>query len=446
MVISPTAFAAGLYQEHLEEISFLYEQRISLLDDPQIKWTDIGEYEDRLEAHLDALIVGGQPAMDVCMKKTLDGDVGECYGVLRLLCRQKQTELAKAMIAGIAADDRDMARAAGDALKVEMPAEWAGEMMAFMRADPAARTPILARAFGFKRLYPPGGWADLLNHDLKSINPDLIWALGRIRKGTKRSIIQPFLGHPDVVISTDAALAMLRIGEPDTLNICLSLDKNLSWSPIVLGLGGGPQHVSRIAKLPASPEAMIAMGLLGHVGGVNLLLNTLKDSELKPFAAMALQLITGADLSETIFIPDSADEDELSPEESTRAEVGQPPYSPLGQGPGETVRRLSQDHDQWKQWWSKHHAAFRSDTKYRNGLAYSPSVLVKQLASEYSPRLIRQMVYEELVVRYDVDFAFETDMPVSKQVQAIDAYCRWEAEHVGRFIEGRWYFSGCLMA
>ena len=34
-------FETELYQEHLEEASFLYEQRLTLFDDPEITWLDI---------------------------------------------------------------------------------------------------------------------------------------------------------------------------------------------------------------------------------------------------------------------------------------------------------------------------------------------------------------------------------------------------------------------
>lgn len=68
------------------------------------------------------------------------------------------------------------------------------------------------------------------------------------------------------------------------------------------------------------------------------------------------------------------------------------------------------------------------------------------LASENSPRLIRQMAYEELVVRYNADFAFETDMPVADQVEAIAAYRAWVAEQKNRFNDGQWYFSGRILA
>ena len=42
-------FATELYREHLEEASFLYEQRLAPFDDPEITWPDIEDFEKRFE-------------------------------------------------------------------------------------------------------------------------------------------------------------------------------------------------------------------------------------------------------------------------------------------------------------------------------------------------------------------------------------------------------------
>ena len=47
-------FATNLY---IEEASALYEQRLTLFDDPEITWQDIEDFEDRFEPHIDGLVV-----------------------------------------------------------------------------------------------------------------------------------------------------------------------------------------------------------------------------------------------------------------------------------------------------------------------------------------------------------------------------------------------------
>ena len=58
-------FSSKLYLEHLEEASFLYEQRLDLLDDPELTWRDIEDFEDRFEPHIAGLVVRKELVLDV---------------------------------------------------------------------------------------------------------------------------------------------------------------------------------------------------------------------------------------------------------------------------------------------------------------------------------------------------------------------------------------------
>src|SRR4051812_46058383 len=93
MAASPRAFLARLYEEYLEEASFLYEQRRTLYNNPEISWKKIGEFEERLEAHIDGLVVGDKLALDVCTRRAAEGDFGELYAAACVFCRQGQREL-----------------------------------------------------------------------------------------------------------------------------------------------------------------------------------------------------------------------------------------------------------------------------------------------------------------------------------------------------------------
>ena len=84
-----------LYEEHLEEASFLYAQRLTLFDDPEIMWVTIGEWDERLEAHIDALVIGEDLALEVCDKQAAEGDFGVLFAAICVFCRQKRFDLLK---------------------------------------------------------------------------------------------------------------------------------------------------------------------------------------------------------------------------------------------------------------------------------------------------------------------------------------------------------------
>ena len=79
---------ASIYEEHLDEASFLYEQRKRYLEDPEVTLTDVAELEARLEAHLDGLALGGAQAETLCRAKVAGDDAGLQHAALRVFCRR----------------------------------------------------------------------------------------------------------------------------------------------------------------------------------------------------------------------------------------------------------------------------------------------------------------------------------------------------------------------
>lgn len=65
----------------------------------------------------------------------------------------------------------------------------------------------------------------------------------------------------------------------------------------------------------------------------------------------------------------------------------------------------------------------------------SPASLLVNPGSEQSPYKVRHLACEELVIRYGIDFPFETDMLVSQQKQAIAKYAEWIEANGSRFQE-----------
>src|SRR5690606_24877313 len=105
MVAVNRRFLRSLHEEHLEEISSLYERRIGLLDDVEIDEEDIVDLEARLEAHLDALVVGAEPALELCAERALECDAGELFAALCVILRQGRQDLFEATLARFERED-----------------------------------------------------------------------------------------------------------------------------------------------------------------------------------------------------------------------------------------------------------------------------------------------------------------------------------------------------
>jgi hypothetical protein len=59
-----------------------------------------------------------------------------------------------------------------------------------------------------------------------------------------------------------------------------------------------------------------------------------------------------------------------------------------------------------------------------------------------SDRLIRSFTAQEMVIRYGCPISLDVNMPVDRQLQALEEIRTWAEANVTRFRPGHWYFGG----
>ena len=445
MATSPRAFLIELYEEYLEEASFLYAQRRTLYKNPEIKWRKIGEFEERLEAHIDGLMVGDQLALEVCKRQAAEGDFGELYAAMCVFCRHGRRDLVLETFEKLDPGEAAKASAIADALKYEMPRAWAPDFLTLLDAGDPKLAPILARAFGYLRIPAGAQLLKALKKCTPAALPEIVWALGRAGDEQAKAPLLDYLQSEEEPVRSSAALALMRIGEPRAIDHCLSQSREKLWPLLPLGMGGGRSAwtvLTDLASKGAGGDCLTALGLLGDPGSVPLLLSKLADEEVAPAAAVALECLTGAGLSETVFVPDEVDEDELFESEREKLKKGEPLDRGDGRPFGSTVTRLAQNPEQWDKWWQANKDRFYPGVRYRMGGAYSPARLIDMLTAPGTPHPLRVCCAEELKTRYGADFGLETDAPVPRQVKMLTEAAAWGGSAGRQFREGAWYFAG----
>src|ERR1700674_1982792 len=180
MATSPKAFLIELYEEYLEEASFLFEQRRTLHHNAELTWKKIGEFEERLEAHIDGLVVGDKLALGVCKRHAAEGDFGELFAAVCVFCRQDQRDLVLSIFDQLDAADAEKASAVADALKYELPNAWFPDFLTLLASGDPKLAPILARAFGYRRLPCGPQLLSAMKRCAAPALPEMVWALGRI--------------------------------------------------------------------------------------------------------------------------------------------------------------------------------------------------------------------------------------------------------------------------
>jgi len=449
MRTSSQTFLIELYEEYLEEASFLYEQRLTLLNNPEITWKQIADFEDRFEAHIDGLVVGKDLALEVCSRQAKAGDFGEAHAAVRVFCRQNRKDLFLKLVEVLDAEDVTRVQAIAEALKYELPESWHSEIKSFLRNPDPNLVLIASEAIGHQRLKAGKELTRILEEAPSTVVARAIWALGRVGELQAGPLIFSHLLDGEEPVRSAAALALLRLQNEDALHYCLQRSRSERWAILPLVLGGSRDALELLlgeaATGNASSECLQGLGILGYASAIPVLINYLRNEETVQVAANSLDRITGADLRETVFIPEELDEDELFEEEREKLKRAVPTRGD-GKPFGNTVKRVSQKAEEWQRWWDHHRTSMDPLTRYRNGTPYSPACLIADLEQETTLHHARRLTYEELVVRYGLDIPFEADMFVVHQKKALVRATEWARQQGTRIVGGRSYFAGRLMS
>jgi uncharacterized protein (TIGR02270 family) len=443
MATSTRAFYIDLYREHLEEASFLYEQRLALYPNPEVTWKKIGAFEERLEAHIDGLVVGDKLALDICKTHAAEGDFGELFAAMCVFCRQARRDLVLSALEQLDPGDNKKATAVADAFKFEIPDAWLSDFLTLLGSGDPKLAPILGRAFGYRRQQCGPQLMNAMRRCAPAALPGIVWSLGRIAYEPAKGPLLDYLHSEEEPVRSAAAIALARIGEHAVIDYCLGQAAANSWSILPLALAGGHSVLGPLTELSRkkAAECAIALGIIGDPASVPLLISLLEQEDASGPAALALLCITGADLYETVFVPDEMDEGELFDSEREQLKQGKPLDRGDGRPFGSNVTRLSQNPDDWNRWWRTNGTRFVPGVPYRHGGSLSPGRLTEMLAADRTPNVLRRFGCEELAIRYRSDFGLETDMPAVRQIKLLSEAAVWSTSQV-RFQEGAWYFAG----
>ncbi|HLU47760.1 MAG TPA: hypothetical protein VK116_06740, partial [Planctomycetota bacterium] len=428
------------------------------------------------EAHIDALVLGGELALDVARRRAEEGDAGEIYAAVRVFSRERRFDLLTEVLDRVTPDAPDATSAIAEALSLELPSEWHDKAIDLLRSRDEL-TGLLARVVGRRRIAAASdALLDRLQHGPPESLPAIAYALGRIAEPKARGpLLHLRASSSDASFRREALVALLRLHDPSALVICreeavgnesrsrsqareeseekenrpgLHLDlaaaSPADHARLMLALAGGPddpQILLRCALASATPATVLALGVLGDPAAVPTLLEYLARKETAPAAALGLSLLTGASLIEEVFIPEEIDPDTLSSDERERLERGEPPFPPDHPIPGDRMLRLAEDPVAWREWWREHRSRFEAGARYRGGEPFSAEAVVRVLARAGAHPVARRIALDELAIRYGARSPLEVELPALEQTRHVDELASWAAS--GRVRDARaWAFGG----
>jgi hypothetical protein len=456
---SISGFYIELYQEHLEEVSFLYEQHTLLAGESQqglLKWDALADFESRLEAHLDALIVGEEMAWNVCQDRAESGDFGELFAAVCVVCRRNALHSTwnwvKNTIYTLDAEEQDDYAARLEAVAAafchEMPESWKPFLVQEADTYDVRFVYILARCSAF-HAWPLADVlrAMILNTSDKSVEVLLFGALSRTNDPQTQSFLfNKGLNNEQILVQEKASLGLLRVGDLQMLGRLNAFLPHQSWAWLHLGMAGGRNEQLWISHAinqgTHTPEAYFALGLLGAPESLPILLQGLDNTKTAFHAALGLYALTGAPLFEEQVIPDEPKGEE---------DIGEDFEEDFGddsedeEAVPQTALGICQDRQTWQTWLNEHHALFQSGTFYRCGQPVSPMALLQLIAMSETPALLRQCCIEELAIRYKIHTPLHPSDWVHQQRAHIQT-CYEGIQRNASVAAGKRYFAAHIIA
>lgn len=431
MALSLRGFKVAMYEEHLEDIAFLHDQCAALRADPRRGWQDAAPFEERLEAHLDALVLGGRLALETALARAEEAAAGELFATTALLCRLGEAAPLQGLLAGAAWGEADQAAALAQALQLEWPDAWQAACMGgIAKGDAGLATALLsvaqlrgwavggALAEALARALaqaPAGGNARPPASSPDARLPNLLGFVGRVE--AEVPALQAWYSHDDPVLRDAALRAGLRLHDEAARRLATAPEASPALSALAGGRGTAQALLESLAARKQPSAVLVqALGRLGDLSAVRALTSLLVDEAVAPDAALALHLITGGEPRETVLEPEAVDEELLTEAELRRwREKGEAPRRADGQPFGDRVDRLSQDPAVWGQWLVDHGSRFQAGLRYRLGMPCSADALLRSLAAASVPAPARRALADELVVRHGLLRRWHPALPVAWQ-------------------------------
>jgi hypothetical protein len=438
--MSAPLFHQALLREHFEEITSLYEQRIDRLCDWESTPCDVVEIESRIEAHLDGLVLAGEAAIAVGLAVVDRGDPWSYYAMVALACRLDRFEYVRVALlvleglrVGEHADEWAAARARqaiGDALVHHMPDERAELVAAALHnASPHTR-PVLATCIGTRCWVQAGNELRRAAVEPSDEPEAVLRALSRLPT-VAPGLLLANVGSPDASMAQTAAIGALRRGDTAALDFLVQ-NHQLPWTALPLAMAGsagaGP-WLAKAARSGQPTEALLALGLLGDPTHVPVLLANLSDTEHAVAAAVALFLITGAQLQASDR-DDDEDHDERGPN------AGVTSWASL-HGSGISIEPVA-----WTTWMDAHGHRLRPGQRHRLGIPTTAQADLEVLSQSPLPLWLRRLLADEFVIRYGVQWSYHPDLLVTRQRQILAPVRERLDDPRLRFVDGAWHFQG----
>lgn len=406
-----------LYEIHLEEAAFRWSQWEKALDAPDFTLEEVEELEEQAAAHLDALVLGGEPVARKLLEPALAAEEPELIVAAALaLLGGEEPPGAAAVLAALPTAEPPALAALQRALELAptVPAEL--PLLLKKEDSPAELRAVVLDTLGAQALATAPLCTPFLTHPEPQVAAAALRAACRARLPLEPAVLQRALDSGEPALRDAALVAGLMAGHRSAWAACQSATG--SHEPggrlplLLLGMGGEERDVKRLLELlqdtKLHPDVLWALGFSGRVAAADVCVELMREKPVAALAGEAFSAITGLRIAEQYAVPDEEADEKIPPleEEDLNADLAPSPEDALP---------LPQP-DQVAAWWQESRRHLDARQRYLSGQPFTPLALLNALVS--APMRRRHALALELALRSRGSLQVPTRAFVARQVAA----------------------------
>lgn len=297
-----------IIQEHFKELAFLWGQRESALRSPAYTMRELAMLEERIEAHVQGLLVAGVDLIPVVEEGLTSDDPATSFAAAYALLRLENETATLAVIQAFSAAHGTQMHGLGQALSHARLEQILPSLPFLFFSSAAPTVAAAADVLAWHEALPPPGMT--IEHLLQDEDPAVRETGWRVVANSALPVDPKLyaaaMRDEDVNVRRSAILAAAWNAVPGSLLLARQLAEapktdNL-YAMELLGILGGPEDVQRMTSIAKAkelgPGRFKVLGCFGHPALVELLLAELANPDPKDASAAgaAFSKITGQNI------------------------------------------------------------------------------------------------------------------------------------------------------
>ena len=382
-------------EEHLSEAAFLWRMWEHSLRAHDFTLEDVAEGDEpRLLAHLEGLVIGGQPAARRLLLPALDSEeVTTLCAAASALLAARDSDWLDSLPGCLTEGNEALLQGCLRALELsERPDVSSALLQRLPQLDSSLQARVLD-ALRFRRT-DPGGILTALDRDDTVLFAAAVRAARFAPRPLAAELVRYALAAADEAVHAAAMETGLLLGLRAAWTRCRqsfeqdSVERRLAL--LALAVSGDRHDLDTVMAGLAAPElhqeALWALGFSGRLTAADALLAVLRE-EPGRLAAGSFALITGLPLKPPFLSADDTDDEDVTPVEESPDAALPAPAAPGGRVEMPAVER----------WWADARRRFEPEGRYLLGRRFGPEALLSAL--ETAPMRRRPALALELAIR-----------------------------------------------